>query len=562
MSNGLLSWAPRGLLLAAAASAAMIIGGCAQDQQQPGGTMPMGNAGAGQSGAVQASDTGTAQSPGESRVAMSFPTGNRNSSDLMVEQIGAREVRVGQPYTYQIRVTNLTDQPLTGVIVRERVPENFKLASEVARDEQDHRARFDIGDLGPKQSKTIDVTGTASEPGTLDTCLSAQYNPPMLCSHIAVVAPAIKAMVEGPSQVDVCQDLAYRYTVSNTGTGTAHNVVLQEALPNGLTTTDGQQSFSVNVGDLTQGQSKQVTARLRASEAGRYTTYAVAHSDSGDAKTEQVSTQVLAPRLAVTISGPKEAYLGQPVAYQVTVTNKGDAPAMATRVRLGSTPGHVQFVSAVGADGARLASDREGGGETLGNLAPNESRSLTVNFNTVQNGEISVDATAAAKCAKDVTTYANTNIAAVTASALIVTHDPDPVMVGNNVTYKLIVENKGGVADHNVRVTATLPESEQYVSANGQTEATNNGREITFGPIATLEPKQRVMWTVTAKALQPQESADLRATLVSEAEPKPAEKIEPTKLIAPQGGVETRTREAPATPATDHPAPPQEQLNK
>lgn len=557
MSNVLLSWAPRGLLLAAAASAAMIVGGCSQDQQ-PGGTMASGNP----NGAVQASDSGMAQSPSESRVAMSFPTGNRNSSDLMVEQIGAREVRAGQPYTYQIRVTNLTDQPLTGVVVRERIPENFKLASETARDnDQDHRARFDIGELGPKQSKTINVTGTAGDPGTLDTCLSAQYNPPMLCSHIAIVAPAIKAMVEGPSQIDVCQDLAYRYTVTNTGTGTAHNVVLQEALPDGLTTTDGQKSFSVNVGDLGQGQSKEVTARLRATDAGRYTTYAVAHSDAGDVKTQEVATQVLAPRLAVTISGPKEAYLGQPVAYQITVTNRGDAPAMAARVRLGATPGHVQFVNAMGADGASLASDREGGGEGLGTLAPGESKSMTVNFNTLQNGEISVDATAAAKCARDVTTYANTSIAAVTASALIVTHDPDPVPVGTNVTYKIIVENKGGVADHNVRVTATLPESEQYVSANGETTASDNGRDITFGPIATLQPKQRVMWTVTTKALRP-DAAEFHAMLNSEANQKEAIKIEPTKLIGIDGGTQTRTREAPATPGTDHPAPPQDQLNK
>lgn len=553
------SWmAPRGLLLAAAASAAMVVGGCSQDQQPAGSMSSSGNP-----GAVQASDTGRGQAPTESHSSMAFPTGNRNSSDLLVEQIGAKEVRVGQPYTFQVRVTNLTDQTLTGVVVRERIPENFKLASDqTPRDgDKDARARFDVGELGPKQSKTIDITGTASEPGTLDTCLSAQYNPPMLCTHVAVVAPAIKAIVEGPSQVDVCQDLAYRYTVTSTGTGTAHNVVLQETLPDGLTTTDGQKSFSVNVGDLAQGQSKDVTARLKASEAGRFSTYAIAHSDAGDAKTQMVETQVMAPRLAVTISGPKEAFLGQALAYQVTVTNRGDAPAQAARVRLGATPGHVQFVSAMGADGASLASDREGGGEQLGSLAPGESKTLTVNFNTLQNGPLAVDATAAAKCAHDVTTYANTEIATITASALIVTHDPDPVLVGTNVTYRLTLENKGSAADHDVRVTATLPESEQYVSAKGETAGTDNGREITFGPIATLEPKQRVTWQVTAKAIRP-DDAQFQATMVSQSTPKAAVKIEPTKLYGVQGGNETRTREAPATPANDHPAPPQGDLNK
>lgn len=557
MSYSVLSWkASRGLLLAAAVSAAAVVAGCSQDQQ------PAGAMSSGQGGAMQASASGSAQSPGENHASMMFPTGNRNSSDLMVEQIGAREVRVGQPYTYQIRITNLTDQSISGIVIRERIPENFKLTSETARDDdKEHRARFDVGELGPKQSKTIEVTGSASEPGTLDTCLSASYNPPMMCTHVAVVAPAIKAIVEGPSQIDVCQDLNYRYTVTNTGTGTAHNVVLQEALPNGLTTTDGQKSFSVNVGDLAQGQSRDVNARLRATEAGRYTTYAVAHSDAGDAKTPEVATQVLAPRLAVTISGPKEAFLGQQVAYQVTVTNRGDAPAMAARVRLGSTPGHVQFVGATGADGARLASDREAGGEGLGTLAPNESRSLTVNFNTLQEGAIAVDATAAAKCAHDVTTYANTNIGTITASALIVTHDPDPVLVGTNVTYRLILENKGSAPDHDVRISAKLPEGLQFVSSNGQTQGTNNGQEITFGAIPTLEPKQKVTWTVTAKAIHAEE-AQFEATMVSQSTPKAAVKIEPTKLYGVDSGNQTRTREAAPTSAQDHPAPAQGDLNK
>jgi uncharacterized repeat protein (TIGR01451 family) len=564
MSIAVLSrMAPRGLILAAAASAALVIGGCTQEQQP-------GNGATASSSSPQAmrasSSEGQPQagSSSESRAAMAFPTGNRSSSDLLVEQIGPRQVRVGQPYAYQLRVTNLTDQTLTGVVLHERVPSDFKLASNDARHEGENgQARFDVGDLGPKQSKTFQVSGTPSKPGTLDTCLSAQYNPPTLCSHIAVVAPAIKAVAEGPSESDVCQDLDYRYTVTNTGTGTAHNVVLQANLPEGLTTADGQRTLTAKVGELAQGQSKTVNARLRATQAGHFTSEATVRSDAGDVQTQQIATDVRAPRLAVTISGPKEAYMGQQVAYQVTVTNKGDAAAQATRVRLGATPGHVQFVNATGADGSQLAAEREGGGQDLGNLAPGESRSMTVNFNVVQNGAIAVDATAAAKCAADVTTYANTNVAALTASTLEVSHDPDPVAVGSNVTYHITLINKGNAPDHNVRVSAMLPDSEQYVSADGQTKASNDGRQITFGPIDTLQPKQRVTWQVTAKALKP-DLAQFKANMVSQATPQAAAKVEPTKLYSVQNGNETRTREAPAPQRTNEnaPAPAPGQLNK
>lgn len=544
----------RSALAASAASAALLIGGCAQQQQPDQGGARMSASGS-PGGAVQASDTGRAQEPTESRVQMAFPTGNRNSSDLLVEQIGPQQVRVGQPYNYQVRVTNLTDQTLTGVVLHQRIPEDFRLAENAgARSDDGGQARFDVGDLGPKQSKTMQMSGTPSKPGTLDTCLSAQYNPPILCSHVAVVAPAIRAVAEGPSRADVCQDLEYRYTITNTGTGTAHNVVLQENLPEGLQTADGQRSVSMNVGDLTQGQSKTVTARLRAAQAGSYTTQAMVQSDAGQVQTQQVQTSVLAPRLAVTISGPREAYLGQPIAYQVTVANHGDATAAHTRVRLGATPGHVQFVSAQGADGSSLASEQEGGGQNLGNLAPGQERSVTVNFNTQQGGPLAVEATVEAQCAQPVSTSADTNIAALTASALIVTHDPDPVPVGTNVTYHLILQNKGNAPDHNVRVTATLPDSLQFVSANGQTQGSGQGQTITFAPVPTLDPKQQVTWQIVAKALRPDE-AQFQATMASDST-KAAAKVEPTKLFGAEGGNVTRTREAPANPRVNEQAPP------
>src|SRR5690242_7491102 len=50
---------------------------------------------------------------------MAFPTGDRTSSVLLLEKIQPQEVRVNQPYSYQLRVTNLTNQTLNGVTINE-----------------------------------------------------------------------------------------------------------------------------------------------------------------------------------------------------------------------------------------------------------------------------------------------------------------------------------------------------------------------------------------------------------------------------------------------------------
>lgn len=536
----------RAVVAAAVGSAAMIMVGCTdQPTGQQTNAMPTAEtAGASQSASPQ------------STVSMAFPTGNRASSDLLVEEMAPREARVGQPLTYQIRVTNLRSAPLTGIVLQQRVPGDFRLASESGdANGGDRHADINVGDLGPNQSKTVQVSGTPTRQGTVDTCLSARYNPPMLCSYVNIVAPAISIVAEGPSRADVCQDLGYRYTVTNTGTGTAHHVVLEENLPQGLVTRDGKQTVTADVGDLAAGQSKSVSLNLRAQQPGSYTTQAVARSDdAGRAQAQQVATAVLAPRLSVTVAGPKEDYLGQTLTYQVTVKNNGDAPAADTKVRLGATPGSVAFVSAQNADGSKLSEETPGSGQSLGTLAPGESRTVAINFKTQKEGDLTLDATAEARCAQPVTTPVETRILTITASALVVTHDPDPVRVGNDVIYHISVQNKGSATDHNVTVTATLPDSEQFVKGGGVTSANADGQNVSFGVIPELAPKQSASWDVEAKAVRAAD-AEVKVNMTSDATRTPAVKIEPTKLYDDQKNYQQRTNTAPPVTPNNSAAP-------
>src|SRR5687768_3632419 len=56
-------------------------------------------------------------SPG--RFQLAYPTGDRQTSLLLLEVDSPPEVRVGRPYRYTVRVTNLTETPLHGVAVRD-----------------------------------------------------------------------------------------------------------------------------------------------------------------------------------------------------------------------------------------------------------------------------------------------------------------------------------------------------------------------------------------------------------------------------------------------------------
>src|SRR5690349_18091662 len=60
------------------------------------------------------------------RFALAYPTGDRNTRTLLIEQIGPDEVRVGHAYNYQLRVTNLTIAPVRDIHLKSSEPEGFK----------------------------------------------------------------------------------------------------------------------------------------------------------------------------------------------------------------------------------------------------------------------------------------------------------------------------------------------------------------------------------------------------------------------------------------------------
>ena len=48
-----------------------------------------------------------------------FPTGKRESSVVAVSILSPGKIRVGEPYNYEISVTNLTSAPLANVTINE-----------------------------------------------------------------------------------------------------------------------------------------------------------------------------------------------------------------------------------------------------------------------------------------------------------------------------------------------------------------------------------------------------------------------------------------------------------
>ncbi|RUL88711.1 COG1361 family protein [Tautonia sociabilis] len=530
----------------------------------------------------------------DSKVDLYFPTGEESTSLLMIRAEAPEEVRVGQQFQYAMTVRNIAKAvTLEDIRIRHDGSQYFSIeGSQVGehpaqgQDGQQARAgqRQDgqqaragerrqnrdpqgegirIGELKPGESKTLRIRAVAEREGTAGVCFRVSYNP-TVCLVTRITKPEIQVTKAVPEVADICQPLRFRYTVKNTGTADVRNVVVSDDLPDGLQTEDGKTAVRHEIGELPAGQSKEFTVDLCATRTGRFASRAVAEAGELHARSNNPSTQIVAARLSVRMEGPEAQYLNQPATYRVTVRNEGDGPALDTRLEVDVDP-RTRLIrtsrTSLNSVEPRQTDDRTLRWD-IGTLEPGEETavSFTVDLNRVpaegeadrQGGQDSQGqqaftfrhvAEVTSRCAdakacadeeirKSAAASVNREVELVTLPALLLelVDRYDQVPVGENVDYVLTIINQGSGADSNVRLTVTLPDSLEFVRADGMTEAQHDGQRVSFEPIDRLAPGEEARFEVVARANRAGQ-VSTSAELASDFLRVPAREAEPTVLI-------------------------------
>lgn len=385
------------------------------------------------------------------------------------------EVQLNQPFEYHINVKNVCNFDVSEVMVVETLSDNFVVSNtDPAATRKGSELSWMLGSLAAGQTEVIKVVGQANSTDTIEHCATVTYVVPS-CGSVAVVVPAIQIVATAPAEVLLCDPIPVTYAVTNTGTGAASNVVVNEQLPGGLVTADGKNKVVFEIGTLASGETKEFEKVLQAQKTGRYAKTAVVTADAGLKDNADTVTVVKQPVLAITKTSPEKRYLGRTVKYDVTVSNKGDAVA-SNVVVTDKLPGNAEFVSATG--GASPAN-----GElvwNLGDLAPGASKSVSVTIKPAGEGKFVNRAAAEAVCAEAVDASSATQVEGIAAVLLEVIDVEDPIELGKETTYIITATNQGTSADNNIRITCEMEDSMGFVSASGATNGTVSGNKITF----------------------------------------------------------------------------------
>ncbi|UCG47390.1 MAG: DUF11 domain-containing protein [Phycisphaerales bacterium] len=419
---------------------------------------------------------------------------------IRLEKVLPKEVELTKPFDYSIKVTNLTDMTLAGVAISETLPPNFRSTG------ADPTARIDanmlvweIPSLAPKDSNHITVSGFATDTNPHKHCTRVVTPVIPACASVKVVHPRLQLAKTAPAEASLCDPIPVKFVVTNTGTGSADGVRIVDSLADGVQTHDGKSELVLNAGTLNAGDSRQFEAELRATKTGSFTSKATASSKSGlSAESGQTTTIVGQPLLTISQTGPERQYLGRPVTYEITVTNKGDISAKNTVIECAIPSGVTSIKATAGAKltGSSIVWE-------IGTLTPNGSRAVRVSYSPTQETTITNKATANAYCAESVTALAKTDVTAIPAVLLEVIDVEDPIEVGGSTTYVITVTNQGSATDSNISITCTLEDNMTYVSSTGATGASVDGATVQFAPLANLGPKAKATWRVVVEAVKP-----------------------------------------------------------
>jgi uncharacterized repeat protein (TIGR01451 family) len=306
------------------------------------------------------------------------------------------------------------------------------------------------------------------------------------------LAPAVTLTKTGPPSALVGQDIPYTITVTNTGRVESRSMTVRDVVPEGADFISAQppaiqegNQLTWTLGVLPAGQTHTVQVVFRARRAGPVTNAASAVTEEGLRAENSVTTQVSAPQLKVAITGPTSAVVGAPVAFQINVSNPGSGAA--ANVVLSAAFDKI-LEHETQANPLKL---------TVGNLGPNEFRTVPITLIPRQEGRARLQVTATAD--GGLQDQAEHTVVVQKAQMTLTKTGPPRRFVDRPAEFEIKVGNPGEVALANVVVRDRLPPELTFVSASDGGQLTDS--EVEW-KIPALQPKEEKVLKLSTRCNQ------------------------------------------------------------
>lgn len=427
-----------------------------------------------------------------------------NTGIVTLDKRVPQAVALGEEYPVDLKITAI--EQAGAVFVTDTIPdgaEYLRSDPEASRDGSLLSWKFASMDKG--EAKNIRSYYKAAKEGELSSCCTVAAMP-RTCASTFVGKPMLTISKTGPETALLGADVTYTTTVSNPGTMPAHNVVVTDKIPEGLSHASGQYELTFTVGDLAPNESKSFPVTVKAVQRGNVCNSAVAVASNIHEIGAQACTLVQQPGLVLLKTGDPEQFLNRRASYTITVKNTGDTTLKDVAV-VDTAAEPTTFVAAEGA-----TMEQQKATWLIAELAPGEGKTFKTTLTSKQAGTYRNQVAATAGPVREVAEV-STLWKGLAALAIEVIDDIDPVQVGDTTTYTIRVTNQGTANATNIGLRALFTDLVKPVSAEGLT--VGEGQEMSVSSIPKLAPKQSATYKITVQGKQPGD-ARLKVTLTSD----------------------------------------------
>ena len=408
---------------------------------------------------------------------------------------GPAEVLLRETTRYEVRVENRGSIDASGVVVRTSLPPWAEIEGHDASQgavksidvEKDRQLEWSLDKLPAGSMERLFVRIKAVKPGTFDVATNWTTLPQTQTAEVVVREPKLVVEIDGPDEIVFGKSQSYRVRVLNPGDGTASNVVFS------LTNGSGK-AVRQELGNLPPGKESSFEVELTARDAADLKISGSAAADADLTATGEKTVSVVAAKLEAVLSGPAVKFQNTAATYQVQITNSGRASSesVVAEVRL---PAGVRYLG--GIEGARIVDDRLTW--KVENLPAGDSRDYEFSCQMERTGDQQLVFNCSGGAGGQASVGLETVVQAIVDLKLSVMDPPAPAPVGSEVTYEVLINNRGSKAAENVRVVAQFGHGIEPLRVAGQPGEVVTGQAI-FSPIARVEAGQQVKLQVIAKA--------------------------------------------------------------
>ena len=437
------------------------------------------------------------------------------------------DINVGQPCDLMLTVKNSGDANASGVVVDVFFPRTVRLTSASPKPAAAQSSVvWEFPSLDAGEERDIHITMIPSQRGELTANANVRFST-AATTMLAVEEPMLKVAMKGPSQVMMGEPASHVVTVSNPGTGVAHNVTVEVRIPEGLQHPKGKR-LKMDLGSVNPGEQRRVRLSMTAVAGGSQDVSVIATSGTELRQTANAKVTVLAPSLNLAVSGPTLRYVGRDARYSLKLANDGQAVTNNVRAMYVVPKGFEYLYSS---RGGKYEETTRTVTWFVGSVSPKEAIDLSLKLKPVELGDFSHVARAISEHGAVAEANTATRIEGTASLVLEVLDLDDPVEIGRETAYEVRVRNEGSKQAQNVGLSFELPNGVKLINVKGPTKYIAESGLVVFKALPALEPGKTAIFQIHIQGAD-EGNHRVRARLTSDSIQEPLTVEELTRFYA------------------------------